>query len=106
MIALPEPHRRALEILSTVTRGKATDWKVVAQFVAMRLVGDGGSGDRYVAQPGYHMRPGVWYDFADPRTGRYGQCQLRADGTWVQPPRGDAPVVLEWVGCEKPGGAA
>jgi hypothetical protein len=40
--------------------------------------------------------PGVWYDFFDVTTGKYGQCMLSADGTWHQEPRGVLPVILAY----------
>lgn len=40
-------------------------------------------------------RDGVWYDWADPKTGAIGQCR-RERGAWAQAPRGERPVVLEW----------
>lgn len=45
----------------------------------------------------FYVESGVWYDFACPNTGAYGQCKLSVDGTWHQPPRGTHPVVLEWL---------
>lgn len=39
--------------------------------------------------------PVGWHDWADPATGRVGQC-LRRDGAWVQAPLGDDPVVLAY----------
>lgn len=45
---------------------------------------------RVVEQP----EIGVWYDFFDVATGRYGQCRLGPGGVWKQAPLGDAPVIL------------
>jgi hypothetical protein len=41
--------------------------------------------------------PGVWYDWADPFSGKVGQCRRGAEG-WTQGPRGLRPVVLAWAG--------
>lgn len=39
-------------------------------------------------------KPGVWYDWAHPETGRVGQC--RRDGAgWAQAPA-DGAVILAW----------
>lgn len=47
--------------------------------------------------------PGVWYDFADAESELVGQCKIdRFTGGWVQPPRGYAPVVLEFNGMHRP----
>lgn len=40
--------------------------------------------------------PGVWYDFFDPATGKYGQCCMGEDWNWKQDPRGERPVILEY----------
>jgi hypothetical protein len=40
--------------------------------------------------------PGVWYDFSDPATGLVGQCRMSLDGTWMQDPRGQQPVVFAY----------
>lgn len=39
--------------------------------------------------------PGIWYDWADPETGKIGQCCLAESGKWKQAPLGNQPVVLE-----------
>lgn len=44
------------------------------------------------------IETGTWYDWADPVTWRYGQCNLGDDGAWKQGPRGVAPVVLKFLG--------
>jgi hypothetical protein len=99
----PEPYRRAIEILSTVTRADPRQWRVVAHFITMRLAGVPDA-PKWVAKYAALLKPDVWYDFADPKTGAYGQCRMKADGSWHQEPRGEAPVVLEWLG--NPRGAA
>lgn len=30
--------------------------------------------------------PGTWYDFADVKSGRYGQCKKGSNGSWIQAP--------------------
>lgn len=49
-------------------------------------------------RPAGPLTPGVFYDWADPATGRVGQCWIGRDGDWVQAPLGGQPVVLEYLG--------
>lgn len=44
--------------------------------------------------PARHLRPGVWYAYADPTTGLTGTCRIGHDHRWIRPPRGVEPVVL------------
>lgn len=79
--------------MASVTRSHPDRWRPVARVITpeefeVPQVGDLG------------VLPGVWYDFADPTSGVYGQCLLREDGTWSQAPLGEAPVILEWLGRE------
>ena len=74
------------------TRDKAHDGKAVSLFAAkancnvksLSVVTD--------------LRDGYWYDWADPDTGKIGQCR-RVGGRWTQAPEGKRPVVLRY---EKP----
>jgi hypothetical protein len=47
------------------------------------------------------LERGVWYDFADPATGKTGQCRMGSGWTWVQAPLGYEPVILRFLG-DKP----
>jgi len=39
---------------------------------------------------------GVMYDWADPATGKVGQCWTDEGGKWLQAPKGQDPVILEY----------
>lgn len=91
-----EAARRAIEIMVAQTKKPASRWRAVAQLYTMRIVGQPHA-PKYQAKPGSKIEPEVFHDFADPKTGVFGQCLMRADGTWVHEPRGEEPVILTYL---------
>ena len=57
-----------------------------------KIAGRNSAGWRPIKEP----VPGVWYDFYDLATGKFGQCLKNEDGTWHQAPRGNDPTMLEF----------
>lgn len=82
---------RAIAIMAAAARRPTEEWRVVAVLELLEGAPANTAG----------IPRGEWLDFACPATGLWGQCFLREDGTWAQPPRGTAPVILEW---RRPGG--
>lgn len=64
----------AVALMATKARGQRREWRPAAPV------------------------PGQWLDWADPATGKVGQCLMDADGAWKQAPLGEQPVVLAWQG--------
>lgn len=77
---------------SKPTRDKAHEGKAVSLFAAKANCNV--KSLSVVTDP----KDGYWYDWADPDTGKIGQCR-RVSGQWTQAPEGKRPVVLRY---EKP----
>ena len=65
------------------------------QAVAMELMArhHGGHPWNWAPLPEWEVKPHIWYNWADPKTGRVGEC-LRRLTDWAQPPTGEEPVVF------------
>ena len=60
------------------------------ELVALRL---GGHPWNWAPLPEWEIKPNIWYNWADPKTGKVGEC-LRKAKEWAKPPTGEQPVVF------------